>query len=256
MRLIQRGRALTARRFSNTTAGRLILSAFLAGLLLTETTVAQMYPRGSDEALSGEELFGICAFCHAPEGQGSIRLDAPALAGMEAWYVEQQLHNFRDRVRGMHPDDVTGLQMSIVSGMTRNDATITAVAAYIESMEPGAPMETLDNGEPITTGRPYVWRSPYAEFTSPEPGDPTRGAQLYATCSVCHGVSAEGNEALGSPKLTDLQDWYQARQLKYYRDGVRGAASGDIYGAQMAAMSRLLTSDQAIADVIAYIKTL
>ncbi len=215
---------------------------------------AQMYAPGSGDAVPPEQLYEVCAFCHGPEGQGSERLDAPALAGMEAWYVERQLHNFRNGVRGMHPEDLTGLQMSIVSGMARNDATIRALAAYIAAMEPGAGPETL-NGEPVTTGRPYIWHSEYAEFTSPEPGDPERGARAYITCGVCHGPDGEGNEALASPRLTDLQDWYQARQLQYFKDGIRGRGAGDIYGAQMAAMSTTLT-DQTIADLIAYINTL
>ena len=216
--------------------------------------LAQMYAPGSGDAVPPGQLYEVCAFCHGPEGQGSERLDAPALAGMEAWYVERQLHNFRDRVRGMHPEDLTGLQMSIVSGMARNDATIRALAAYIAAMEPGAGLETL-NGEPVTTGRPYVWHSDYADFSSPEPGDAERGARAYITCGVCHGPNGEGNEALASPRLTDLQDWYQARQLQYFRDGIRGRGAGDIFGAQMSAMSQTLT-DQTIADLIAYIDTL
>ena len=215
---------------------------------------AQMYAPGSGEAVDPEALYEVCAFCHGPEGQGSTRLDAPALAGMEAWYVERQLHNFRDRARGTHPEDVTGLQMSIVSGMTRNDATIRALAGYIAGLEPGAGPETL-NGEPVTTGRPYVWNSGYAGFTSPEPGDADRGAQAYIICGVCHGPDGAGNQALGSPKLTDIQDWYQARQLRYFRDGIRGRGRGDVYGAQMSAMSTTLT-DQTIADLIAHIDTL
>ena len=223
-------------------------------LLGMPTAAAQMYAPGSGDAVDPEALYEVCAFCHGPEGQGSERLDAPALAGMEAWYLERQLHNFRDRVRGMHPEDLTGLQMSIVSGMTRNDATIRALAAYIAAMAPGAGLETL-NGEAVTTGRPYIWHSEYAEFSSPEPGDAERGARAYITCGVCHGPNGEGNEALASPRLTDLQDWYQARQLRYYRDGIRGRGAGDIYGAQMAAMSQTLT-DQTIADLVAFIETL
>lgn len=223
-------------------------------LLGAAPAAAQMYAPGSGDAVPPEQLYEVCAFCHGPGGQGSERLDAPALAGMEAWYVERQLHNFRDRVRGMHPEDLTGLQMSIVSGMTRNDATTRALAEYIAAMEPGAGPETL-NGEPVTTGRPYIWHSEYADFSSPEPGDPARGAQAYITCGVCHGPNGEGNEALASPRLTDLQDWYQARQLQYFRDGIRGRGAGDIFGAQMSAMSQTLT-DQTIADLIAYIDTL
>ena len=232
-----------------------LLALPLALIVLGAAPVAaQMYAPGSGEAVPAEELYEVCAFCHGPQGQGSERLDAPALAGMEAWYVERQLHNFRDRTRGMHPEDLTGLQMSIVSGMARNDATIRALAEYIAGMEPGAGLETL-NGEPVTTGRPYIWHSEYAQFASPEPGDAARGAQAYITCGVCHGPNGEGNEALASPGLTDLQDWYQARQLRYFRDGIRGRGAGDIYGAQMAAMSTTLT-DQTIADLIAYIDTL
>lgn len=232
-----------------------VLALPAAWLLLgAAPAAAQMYAPGSGDAVPPEQLYEVCAFCHGPGGQGSERLDAPALAGMETWYVERQLHNFRDRVRGMHPEDLTGLQMSIVSGMTRNDATIRALAGYIAAMEPGAGPETL-NGEPVTTGRPYIWHSEYAGFTSPEPGDPARGAQAYITCSVCHGPDGQGNEALASPKLTELQDWYQARQLRYFRDGIRGRGAGDIFGAQMSAMSQALT-DQTIADLIAYIDTL
>lgn len=232
-----------------------LVIVLLAGLLVGMAPAgAQMYAPGSGEAVDAEALYEVCAFCHGPQGQGSQRLDTPALAGMEAWYVERQLHNFRDRVRGMHPEDLTGLQMSIVSGMARNNATIRALAEYIAGLEPGAGLETL-NGEPVTTGRPYIWHSDYADFTSPEPGDAARGAQAYVTCGVCHGPAGEGNEALAAPKLTDIQDWYQARQLRYFKDGIRGRGRGDIYGAQMAAMSMTLT-DQTIADLIAYIDTL
>ena len=232
-----------------------VLTLPAAWLLLgTAPAAAQMYAPGSGDAVPPEQLYEVCAFCHGPEGQGSERLDAPALAGMEAWYVERQLHNFRNGVRGMHPEDLTGLQMSIVSGMARNDATIRALAEYIAAMEPGAGLETL-NGEPVTTGRPYIWHSEYADFSSPEPGNAERGARAYITCGVCHGPNGEGNEALASPRLTDLQDWYQARQLQYFKDGIRGRGTGDIFGAQMAAMSTTLT-DQTIADLIAYIDTL
>ncbi len=229
-------------------------TATLVAALAATPVAGQQYAPGTGEAVDPEALYEVCAFCHGPQGQGSERLDAPALAGMEAWYVDRQLHNFRNGVRGMHPEDVTGLQMSIVSGMTRNDATIRALAEYIAAMEPGAGLETLD-GEPVTTGRPYVWQSEYAEFTSPEPGDATRGARSYITCGVCHGPAGEGNEALAAPRLTEIQHWYQARQLRYFRDGIRGRGPGDIFGAQMAAMSQTLT-DQTIADLLSYIDTL
>ena len=48
-------------------------------------------------------------------------------------------------------------------------------------------------------------------------------------------------------------DIYVARQLMYFRDGIRGAHAEDTRGQQMAVMAKLLTDDQMIADVVAYI---
>ena len=135
----------------------------LLGLVLAQSASAQLYPMDSRQGMPGEELFPVCSFCHGAQGQGGPALDAPALAGMEAWYVERQLHNFRNRIRGMHYEDVPGVQMSIVSGMVRNDATIRNIAEYIEDMEPGAPPE-LVRGEPAGTARPFIWRSKYADL--------------------------------------------------------------------------------------------
>ena len=208
---------------------------------------------GSADAVPPEELFEVCAFCHGPQGQGSERLDTPALAGMEAWYVERQLDNFATGPAGMHPDDVTGLQMSIVSGMTRNDATIRELAEYIASMEPGAGLETVNASPPPPAvpmyGTPNTRISP-ARNRATRPRRPGLRDLRCLSRPQCRR-----NEALAAPRLTELQDWYQARQLRYFKDGIRGRSSGDIYGAQMASMSMTLT-DQTIADLIAYIDTL
>ena len=228
--------------------------AFLVG---AQSLMAQMYPMDSDVGVDGEELFKVCSFCHGTQGQGGPALDAPPLAGMEAWYVERQLHNFRNRVRGAHYDDVPGVQMSIVSGMVRNQATIENIAAHIESMEPGAPPELTRQGEVAGTARPFIWRSKYADLEHPEEPNIDNGKSIYAeTCTVCHGATAQGNEALGSPRLTDLPDWYMERQLQYFRDGLRGADPKDTFGLQMAAFAKTLADKQAIADVVAYIESL
>jgi cytochrome c oxidase subunit 2 len=231
--------------------------ATLILLVAIQPAMAQMYPMDSDVGVDGEDLFKVCSFCHGTQGQGGPALDAPALAGMEAWYVERQLHNFRNRVRGTHYDDVPGVQMSIVSGMVRNQATIENIAAYIESMEPGAPPELARGGEVAGTARPFVWRSQYAALEHPQEPDVDKGKTTYVeTCTVCHGATGQGNEALGSPRLTDLPGWYMGRQLQYFRDGLRGADPADTFGLQMAAFAKTLADEQAIADVVAYIQSL
>lgn len=226
-------------------------------VLFVQQASAQMYPMDSDVGVDGEELYEVCSFCHGVQGQGGPALDAPALAGMEAWYVERQIHNFRELRRGTHFDDVPGVQMAIVSGMTRNQATIENVAAYIEAMEPGAPPELTNRGEVAGTARPFIWQSEYADLIHPEEPNVEAGKAIYTgTCIACHGVDASGNQALGSPKLTNLQDWYMHRQLQYFKDGLRGFDPSDTHGIQMAVFAKTLADEQAIADVVAYIKTL
>ena len=53
-----------------------------------------------------------------------------------------------------------------------------------------------------------------------------------------------------------MTDWYLARQLQNYKDGIRGNHPGDPYGYQMNMMVDILPDEQAINDVIAYINTL
>lgn len=227
------------------------------GLAATQASMAQMYPMDSDVGVDGEELFKVCSFCHGAQGQGGPALDAPPLAGMEAWFVERQLHNFRNRVRGTHYDDVPGVQMSIVSGMVRNQATIENIAAYIENMTPGAAPELTAQGQVAGTARPFIWRSQYAALEHPDDADIDNGKRIYAeSCTACHGAGAQGDEALGSPRLTDLSDWYMERQLQYFSDGLRGADPTDTFGLQMAAFAKTLANEQAIADVVAYIESL
>lgn len=232
----------------------LVLAISLFGL---QSSFAQSYAEGSDVGVNAEKLFVACAFCHGPEGQGGPAVDAPPLAGMEAWYVEKQLLAFANRTRGMHADDVPGLQMSIVSGMTRNMATIKNIADYVSKMDTDTQPE-LYYGEPITNkNRNWVWESEYAVLDHPERSDAEKGEEIYvATCLSCHGANGEGNEALGAPKLTLLPDWYMRRQLQYFKNGIRGIDPSDINGQQMAVFTKMLADNQAIADVTAYSLTL
>jgi cytochrome c oxidase subunit 2 len=234
---------------------RLLIIA--GGLAVSGSVAAQMYAPGSADGVPGEELYQACGFCHGVQGQGRQRLDAPALAGMEAWYIERQVRNFDSGLRGMHAEDLPGRQMALTTGMLRNDATIKNVAAYIETLTPGGPLEVRPDGVLFPLERPFEWRSRYAALEVSEPGDVAAGQSTFAvTCALCHGANGQGSDPLGGNKLTDLPSYYIARQLKYFRDGIRGAESGDAFGAQMAAMARILTDDQAIADIIAYIDTL
>ena len=53
-----------------------------------------------------------------------------------------------------------------------------------------------------------------------------------------------------------MTDWYLARQLQNFKDGVRGTHPSDFYGFQMGLMANTVHDEQAIKDIIAYINTL
>jgi cytochrome c oxidase subunit 2 len=250
----QRGDPALVRRRANRVALAVLLCA--AG---SSPALAQMYKPGSKDAVPPAELFQACGFCHGDKAQGRQRLDAPAIAGLQSWYLERQMHNFRNGIRGVHPEDVPGEQMAMITGMFRNDATIAALAAYIQALPPGAaPMAGRGPGaQPEPIERPYKWKSRYASVDSAMPGNVAAGKKIYQeTCMACHGADGQGVQALGAPRLTVLASWYMGRELKYFRDGIRGTDPKDTFGALMVPSSKLLANDQAIADVLAYVRTL
>ena len=86
-------------------------------------------------------------------------------------------------------------------------------------------------------------------------GDLQAGQNLYATCVACHGPGGMGNKALNSPKIAGLPDWYVARQLWGFKNGLRGENPRDVYGQQMRPMAMALPDEEAINNISAYIAT-
>jgi cytochrome c553 len=180
----------------------------------------------------GAELFQLCVQCHGEDGGGDPVSLAPAIAGMDEWYVKAQLGKFRSGARGTHPDDVAGMRMRPMSLSLQDDEEMAAVAAYVASLPPVAPEATLQGG------------------------DAGRGQALYAPCAACHGPDAAGIQPLNGAPLRASSDWYLLRQMHNFRSGVRGTNPLDASGALMRPMSMTLADEQAILDVIAYITTL
>jgi cytochrome c oxidase subunit II len=172
----------------------------------------------------------VCAACHGANGEGNVALNAPRLSGQGAWYLERQLRLFKQGARGTHEKDMFGKMMAPMAATLADDTAIANVAAYIASL-PDAPVATTIKG------------------------DVNNGRQRYATCAACHGAEGRGIAATNAPRLQGMSDWYMARQLKNFRDGVRGAHAQDIYGGQMALIAGMLADDAAIGDILAYINS-
>ncbi|CAA6807719.1 MAG: Cytochrome c oxidase subunit II [uncultured Thiotrichaceae bacterium] len=184
------------------------------------------------DAEAGKASYAVCSSCHGQNGEGNIALNSPAIAGQEDWYLIRQLKNFKAGIRGKHPKDTHGVTMGPMASTLADDTAIENVAAYIGTFAATKPEVTITDS------------------------DADKGKALYAVCSSCHGLNAEGKKELNAPKLTGLQDWYLVRQITNFKEGIRGKDPKDTYGMQMSPMAMTLADEQAIKDVVAYIKTL
>ncbi len=200
--------------------------------LATQPTFAQTQAVAAGDPAQGQAFYAVCAACHGANGEGNMALNAPKLAGQEDWYLRRQLQYFKTGVRGSQPGDLYGPQMAPMANTLATDAMVANVAAYIQSMPDTPAQETIS-------------------------GNAARGQALFEpTCGVCHSENGEGVWAVNAPKLAGMSDWYLARQLQYFKSGVRGTHPDDQYGFQMVSMVQALADDEAINDVVAYINTL
>ena len=182
----------------------------------SQASMSDMMAAATPASLNtSEPLYATCTACHGENGEGKQWLGAPSLSGQHDWYLERQLKNWQDGIRGTHPQDIYGIQMRPMSMVLANDDEIRKVVSYIGG---------LDSPKPATTIK----------------GDLQAGQSLYATCVACHGPGGLGNQALNAPKIAGLSDWYVARQLSGFKNGHRGENPRDVYGQQMRPMAMAL----------------
>lgn len=185
---------------------------------------------GPLRALEGSALFAPCVACHGSKAEGNAALNAPALAGQHAAYLQRQLRNFRTGLRGAHASDKPGAQMRTVAATIKDEASVARLASYAAAL-------------------------PKTAAPAPGRADLRNGNNLYhGKCGACHGGRAEGNPALDAPRLAGLDAAYLKRQFAYFRDGVRGAHKDDRLGRQMSLMAKTLPSERDLDDVVAFIQ--
>lgn len=202
----------------------------LFGIVALCSLLAGRGAAAEDAPLIPPDEFVYCTVCHGVQMKGNPIIEAPRLSGMQRWYLERQLRAFRSGWRGVHEDDLAGIEMRPMAAML-GDEQIAAAAGYVN--------EVTSEPPPVTIS-----------------GDAARGKALFSSCAACHGGNAEGVKAVGGPALTGLNDWYLVTQLENFRSGVRGGHPKDIYGQQMRAAAAALRDDAAIRDVVSYINTL
>jgi cytochrome c oxidase subunit 2 len=83
---------------------------------------------------AGANEYRICAYCHGRDGMGLQALNAPRIAGMSDWYLERQLFNFRNDIRGTHPQDFYGFQMGLMGQSLYDEQVVKDLVAYINTL--------------------------------------------------------------------------------------------------------------------------
>jgi len=200
--------------------------------LASQPTFASVQAQLAADASAGEVQYAaVCSACHGAAGEGNVALNAPKLAGQQSWYLHRQLSNFKRGLRGTQAEDTYGTQMTVFAAMLPDDAAIRNLLAYVAGLPDAAAPATVS-------------------------GDVERGRKLFGTCASCHGPAGQGVWSQNAPRLAQMSDWYLVRQLKNFRDGVRGKHRQDFYGSQMIAMIDNLKDDRTIDDLVSYINTL
>lgn len=201
-------------------------------VLLAALTLGAGGAVAADDTAAGKGHYATCVACHGSQGEGNQAMNAPRLNHLEPVYLAAQLQKFKSGQRGSAGSSPTAMQMAGMAATLADDQAVTDVSAYIASLDSEAPAATVE-------------------------GDVTLGGDFYNQfCGACHGPAAEGNTALNSPRLTGTDDWYLLSQLQAFRSGQRGAHPDDRTGRQMAAMAAVLPDEQALKNVVAFIRSL
>jgi cytochrome c553 len=235
------------------------------------------HPTPATRVVKGEGNLMACGACHLMNGEGHP--ESATVSGFTVDYFVQQMNDFRSGVR----KDFANRMDLIAKAMT--DQEIRDVAQYFAALKPikfttvreaaTVPKTFVGQGrmrfvdpaggtEPI--GKRIITvpddaerarrRDPKSGFTAyVPPGSIARGAALAkggqrtVNCTTCHG---EGLRGLGNvPRIAGLHPIYVARQLIYFKEGLRNGVDA----ALMKKTTATLTDDD-IIDLSAYVASL
>lgn len=199
--------------------------------IAAQPTFADTQALAAPNVAAGQAQYAACAACHGQNGEGNPMLNAPKIAGQQAWYIERQLNHFKQGARGGE-GDTNGAQMTAFASMLTTDEAVRNIAAYIATF-PDTPAQTTIAG------------------------DVANGYDIYdRNCAACHLDNGAGTWYTDAPKLAGMSDWYFVTQISNFRAGIRGNHPADAYGEQMVQMATAMGDLEEINDVAAYINTL
>jgi cytochrome c553 len=154
--------------------------------------------RATADIRRGESLFLGCVACHATDGGGSERGDAPAIAGQYRGVVIRQVVDFRHGKRW----DVRMERVADPHNLGKPQ-DLADVAAYVAAM-PVRPTTDHGDGELVMHG----------------------GAAYTELCATCHGPAAAGSDSQRIPRMAAQSYQYLLRQMYYTVDNRRPNLAG------------------------------
>ena len=99
----------------------------VTGLALDGPTVVGVDLRTPD----GDERLEADAVVLAAGTADDVRRAAPAIAGLDQWYIEMQLGKFRSGLRGRHFDDISGMPSPIVNTVRSGRLVASALISLL-----------------------------------------------------------------------------------------------------------------------------
>ena len=87
--------------------------SFLIVFVIGSVLSSNLYAAG--DVQRGKEKYKVCVSCHGDKGEGKKISNAPRISGQQSWYIARQLNNYKQGIRGAHPNDITGMQMRSMS---------------------------------------------------------------------------------------------------------------------------------------------
>lgn len=167
---------------------------------------------------------GVCGTCHGVDGNSRNPM-FPRLAGQKAWYIEQQLKEFRAHTRG---DPYAVAYMWGMAG-DLSDPTIDALAQYFSQQKTGP---GKSHPEAVIAAGSRIFHH----------GIPSQGVPA---CAACHGPDALGSAHY--PRLAGQHAEYILKQLASFQSNMRNVAimhgvASTLHTAQMKEVADYLES--------------
>jgi cytochrome c553 len=178
----------------------LCLCALATSGLVSQGAPAQQKAAPPDPAKGQQIAGGVCAACHAADGNSTVAAN-PKLAGQSAEYLVKQLTDLAKPA-----GDKSGRENPVMSpmAMTLSETDRRDVAAWFSSQAP-KPSQARDRDSAELGQR--IYRSGIPEKAVP-------------ACAGCHGPTGDGLPVL-YPRIGGQFSEYLMAQLKAFREGSR-----------------------------------